>query len=151
MARRYTQTDNTTTPPPLQPSYNSGSTRPISMKVAPVDAPYALSSAVWNIVTFGDLCDLERSIKRFRLLQPSYNSGSTGTISMKIAPVDAPYAISSAVWNMVTFGDLCDLSGEIVSLTFQGHRGHRRSPYSKRLMKSHTARRLVLLSSKSAR
>ena len=39
---------------------------------------------------------------------------------------------------------------EIVSLTFQGHRGHPRSPYSKRMKKSLTARRLVLLWSKSA-
>ena len=130
------------------------------MKNTSFDAQYTISSAIWNIVTFGDLCDLERSIKRFRLLQPSYNSGLTGTISMKmtssmhntrfyqpfgiwwpwvtsvtlkrsikrfhllqpsynsgstgpismkVAPVDVPYAISLAVWNMVTLGDLCDL------------------------------------------
>ena len=67
----------------MQPSYNWGTTGTISMKVAPIDVPYAFSSAIMNMVTLDDLGELEMSIKQFRLLQPSYNSGSTGSISKK--------------------------------------------------------------------
>ena len=79
------------------------------MKVAQIDAPYAISTSASSMVTLGDLGDLERSTKQFRLLQPSYNSGTTGPISVKMATTDAPYAMSSGVLNMVTLCDLVDL------------------------------------------
>ena len=53
------------------------------------------------MVTFGGLCNLERSIKRCRILQPFYNSTTTGSISMEVASFDEQYRISLAVLNMV--------------------------------------------------
>ena len=77
--------------------------------MSPVDSAYAISSAVWNMVTSGDLGVLQRSTLCFHLLQPFYNSGTTGPIETKMPPVDSAYAISSVVSKMVTSGDLGDL------------------------------------------
>ena len=95
----------------LQPSYNSGSTAPIVTGLTPFDSAHAISSEILNLVTLGDLCDLQRSRGHFSLLQPSYNSGSTAPIATSLTSFDSAYAISSAVSKLVTLGDLCDLQG----------------------------------------
>ena len=95
----------------LQPPYNSGSTAPIATGLTPFDSAYAISSEILNLVTLGDLCDLQRSKGHFSLWQPSYNSASTEPIETSLASFDSAYAISSAVSKLVTLGDLCDLQG----------------------------------------
>ena len=95
----------------LQPSYNSGSTAPIVTGLTPFDSAYAISSEILNLVTLGDLCDLQRSKDHFSLWQSSYNSASTGPIATSLTSFDSAYAISSAVSKLVTLGDLCDLQG----------------------------------------
>ena len=77
--------------------------------MSPFESEDTISSAVSKMVTSSDLGDLQRSTLPFRLLQPLYNSGTTGLIETKMPPVDSAYAISSAVSNMVTSGDLGDL------------------------------------------
>ena len=93
----------------LQPFYNSGTTAPIATISSPLDSAYAISSAVWKMVTLDDLGDLQRSRGHFTLVQPSYNSETTGLIAMISSPFESAYAISSAVSKMVTLGDLYDL------------------------------------------
>ena len=95
----------------LQPPYNSGSTAPIATGLTPFDSAYAISSEILNLVTLGDLCDLQRSKGHFSLWQPSYKSASTGPIATSSTSFDSAYAISSAVSKLVTLGDLCDLKG----------------------------------------
>ena len=95
----------------LQPPYKSGSTAPIATGLTPFDSAYAISSEIFNLVTLGDLCDLQRSKGHFSLWQPSYNSASTGPIATSSTSFDSAYAISSAVSKLVTLGDLCDLKG----------------------------------------
>ena len=95
----------------LQPPYNSGSTAPIATGLTPLDSMYAISLEILNLVTLGDLCDLQRSKGHFSLWQPSYNSASTGPIATSSTSFDSAYAISSAVSKLVTLGDLCDLKG----------------------------------------
>ena len=101
--------DNTIRSPPLQPFYNSGTTGPIETKMKPFESKDTISPAVSKMVTSNHLGDLQRSTLCFRLLQPFYNSGTTGPIETKMPPVDSAYAISSAVSKMVTSGDLGDL------------------------------------------
>ena len=93
----------------LQPIYNSGITGPIKTKTPPVESEDTISSSVLNMGTSGDLGDLQRSTLRFRLLQPFYNSGTTGPIEMKMPPVDSEDTIPSGVFKMVTSRDLGDL------------------------------------------
>ena len=95
----------------LQPPYNSGSTAPIATGLTTFDSAYAISSEILNLVTLGDLCDLQRSRGHFSLLQTPYNSGSTAPIATGLTPFDSAYAISSEILNLVTLGDLCDLQG----------------------------------------
>ena len=97
--------------PLWQPSYNSASTGPIATSLTSLDSAYAISSEILNLVTLGDLCDLQRSKGHFSLWQPSYNSVSTEPIATSLTSFDSPYAISSAVSKLVTLGDLCDLQG----------------------------------------
>ena len=85
----------------------SETTEPIFEFLSPIDSAYAISSAVLNLVTFmwpsvtlkgqkyGFLVstanhDLRKRLDRF---------------SRFLSPFDSAYAISSAVFNMVTFGD----------------------------------------------
>ena len=75
----------------------------------PFESQDMISSAVKKMVTSGDLSDLQRSTLRFRILQPFYNSGSTGPIEIKMPPVHSEDTISSAVSKMMTSGDLGDL------------------------------------------
>ena len=79
---------NTIPPPGLQPSYNSGSTRPIVTIYAAFDSGGAILSAVSKMVTVGDLGDLERSQRQLCLLQRSYNSGSTARIATSSTSFD---------------------------------------------------------------
>ena len=97
--------------PLWQPSYNSASTGPIATSLTSFDSAYAISSEILNLVTLGDLCDLQRSKGHFSLWQPSYNSASTGPIATSLTSFDSAYPISSAVSKLVTLGDLCDLQG----------------------------------------
>ena len=101
--------DTTITPSHLQPSYNSETNTLISIKWTPINAPYTISPAVSNIVIMGDLHDLERSITGFHRLQLSYNSGTTGLISIKVPPIDAPHSSPYAVRDVISrfeYGDL---------------------------------------------
>ena len=77
----------------LQPSHNSGSTAPIVTGLTPFDSAYAISSEILNLVTLGDLCDLQRSKGHFSLWQPSYNSAYTGPIATSLTSFDSAYAI----------------------------------------------------------
>ena len=56
-------------------------------------------------LTLGELGDLEMSIKRFCLLQLSYNSGTTGPISMKVTPLDSQAAVCDFT-SRFEYGDL---------------------------------------------
>ena len=87
----------------------------------PVDSAYAISSTVPKMVTSGDLGDLQRSTLRFRLLQPFYNPGTTVPIATKMPPVDSAYAISIAVWKILTSGDLGDLQRSTLRFAYCSH------------------------------
>ena len=108
---------NTIRPPPFQPIYNSETTGPIGTTETPFELGGTISSAVSKMVTSDDLGDLQRSTLRFRLLQPFYNSETTGPVETKTSPVDSAYVISSAVSKMVTSGDLGDLGAHMTVLT----------------------------------
>ena len=110
--------DNTIPPPGLQPSYNSGSTRPIVTIYAAIDSGGTILSAVSKMVTVGDLGDLDRSRGQLSLLQPSYNSGSTAPIATSLTSFDSVYAISSAVSKLVTLSDLCNLKWHCVTFAY---------------------------------
>ena len=97
--------------PLWQPSYNSASTELIETSLTSFDSAYAISSAVPKLVTLGDLCDLQGTKGHFPLLQPSYNSASTGPIATSLTSFDSAYAISSDVSKLITLSDLCDLQG----------------------------------------
>ena len=84
----------------------------------PFESKDTISSTVSKMVTSGDLGDLQRSTLRFRVLQPFYNSGTTGLIETKMPPVDSADAISSAVSKIVISSDLGDLQSPKVNLTF---------------------------------
>ena len=132
-------TDNTIPPPGLQPSYNSGSTRPIVTIYASFDSGGTILSAVSKMVTVGDLGDLQRSRGQLSLLQPSYNSGSTVPIATSSTSFDSAYAISSAVSKLVTLGDLCDLKMALRHFCLQQYCSH---PITQNLLcRSRRARR----------
>ena len=73
----------------LQPFFYSGTTEPIKTKRPPVDSAYAISPAFPKMVTSGDLGGLQRSTLHFRLVQPFYNSETTGPIEMKMPPFES--------------------------------------------------------------
>ena len=116
-----TSPDNTIRPPPLQSFYNSGTTGPIETKMQPFESDDTISSAVLKMVTSGDLGDLQRSTLRFRLLQPFYNSGTTGLIETKMPPVVSVYAISSSVLKVVTSGDSVTSKGQLYVFAYSSH------------------------------
>ena len=90
--------DNTIRPPPLQPFYNSGTTRPIGTNETPFKSGGRILSAVEKMVTSDNLGDLQRSTLRFRLLQPFNNSVITTPINL---PFGLVHSDVPALWSIV--------------------------------------------------